>query len=621
MPGMDGIECLARIRDQQGGLNRNTPVIVLTANAGSENRELYNNAGFDGYLVKPVSGGAMEEILIKFISPDKIVLRNVIKGNDEEIHTTDKYADKVPIIITSTSMCDLPESVVRKLHIPIIPFIIKTEDGEFKDGVHIDANELIRHISLGKEALSFPPGESDYTEFFADVLKRAHHVIHISLTTGMSKDYQRALEAAKSFDNVTVINSQCLSSASGILVLIGYKLIQQGMRAEEIVKELESVKHRLKCSFIMNTTEYMVKSGYIKKRFHKLAEALNIRPALGIKNDKPVIDGMWAGSTRRAYRKYISHALPPDIIPDPEVLFVTYVDIPEETLAWIEEEIRKIAYFERIVFKQASAAISSNCGPGTFGILYFLKSNKSYNIASYIDDVSRADDAYYTGDVTGSGEDDFADGLYDLTETYENSSEPEHDKWYENLEGIDFEEAVKNSGSEESFKAVLKIFHASVDDKYEELEKYYSLGDWENYTVKIHALKSSARLVGAMKLGEQARLLETAGKEKNIDYIKINHESVMKEFLKFKELLSPVFGTDDSTGMKDKPVADDFLIKSVYDGLKEAAEKMDCDMIEDIFKEINEYEIPEPEKEKFKSLREKADALDYDGIVKVLKEQ
>jgi CheY-like chemotaxis protein len=53
MPKMDGIECLDQLRNQAGGLNRTTPVIVLTANAGSENRDLYTRAGFDGYLIKP----------------------------------------------------------------------------------------------------------------------------------------------------------------------------------------------------------------------------------------------------------------------------------------------------------------------------------------------------------------------------------------------------------------------------------------------------------------------------------------------------------------------------------------------------------------------------------------
>ncbi|MCR5234212.1 MAG: response regulator, partial [Lachnospiraceae bacterium] len=87
MPGMDGIECLEALRSQMGGLNRNTPVIILTANAGSENRELYNKVGFDGYLVKPVSGEAMEEILMHHIPDEKIILRSVLTDSDEKIQT------------------------------------------------------------------------------------------------------------------------------------------------------------------------------------------------------------------------------------------------------------------------------------------------------------------------------------------------------------------------------------------------------------------------------------------------------------------------------------------------------------------------------------------------------
>ena len=47
MPEMDGIECLHVIRSQSGGLNLNTPVVILTANAGSANQELYRNEGFN----------------------------------------------------------------------------------------------------------------------------------------------------------------------------------------------------------------------------------------------------------------------------------------------------------------------------------------------------------------------------------------------------------------------------------------------------------------------------------------------------------------------------------------------------------------------------------------------
>ena len=616
MPGMDGIECLELLRNQAGGLNRNTPVVVLTANAGSENRELYNQAGFDGYLIKPVSGEAMESMLIHHISREKIILRNVMMGEGEDIQTADGYAEKAPVIITASSMCDLPDSVIRKLRIPIIPFLIKTEDGVFKDGVHIDANELIRHMSSGKDALSMPPDESDYTEFFAETLKRAHHLIHISITTGMSKEYNAASEAAKSFDNVTVINSECLSSATGILVMIAYKLVQQGLQVEDIVSELESVKSRLRCSFVIDTTEYMAKKGLLKQSLHKLAEAVNLHPALRIKGDKPGIGGAWIGRTKRAYRKYIRRALPADTIPDSDVVFITYVDVPPETLDWIEDEIKKAAYFERVVFQQASAAISSNCGPGTFGILYFLKSNKSYNIASFIDDTGMVADIAYTEEEAETASEDVNEmpDVYDDTVTTEDTP----DDTYAALEGIDVDAALKNSGSREAFETVLKIFYDSIGDKKAELEKYYSDEDWENYTIRIHALKSSARLVGALDLGDAAELLENAGKAKDTDYIRENHGTVMDDYLKLKSTLDQVFDGDGDEGDSKRPVADDLLMRDVYDALREAARDMDCDRIESIMEEISEYEVPDHEKERFTALRQKTETFDYDGIIDAL---
>ncbi len=72
MPEMDGIECLKYIRNQTGGMCADVPVIVLTANVGGENNELYSEAGFDEILAKPVSGNSLEEVLLRFIPRDKI---------------------------------------------------------------------------------------------------------------------------------------------------------------------------------------------------------------------------------------------------------------------------------------------------------------------------------------------------------------------------------------------------------------------------------------------------------------------------------------------------------------------------------------------------------------------
>ncbi|MBQ1881207.1 MAG: response regulator, partial [Lachnospiraceae bacterium] len=72
MPKKDGIETF---RDISGhGMNTETPVIMLTANALSGADEEYKEIGFAGYLSKPVNMKALETMLIKLLPEDKVEL-------------------------------------------------------------------------------------------------------------------------------------------------------------------------------------------------------------------------------------------------------------------------------------------------------------------------------------------------------------------------------------------------------------------------------------------------------------------------------------------------------------------------------------------------------------------
>lgn len=70
MPEIDGEDALKEIR-KEGCINRNTPVIVLTAYVMAGARERYIEKGFDDYLSKPVSGEDLEDMLIKYIKKEK----------------------------------------------------------------------------------------------------------------------------------------------------------------------------------------------------------------------------------------------------------------------------------------------------------------------------------------------------------------------------------------------------------------------------------------------------------------------------------------------------------------------------------------------------------------------
>ena len=68
------------------------------------------------------------------------------------------------------------------------------------------------------------------------------------------------------------------------------------------------------------------------------------------------------------------------------------------------------------------------------------------------------------------------------------------------------------------------------NEKSKELERLYTEGDMDNYTIKVHALKSSARIIGAYDFGDRAQELEDAGKNADIGYIKANNDPFIEEY-------------------------------------------------------------------------------------------
>ena len=85
-------------------------------------------------------------------------------------------------------------------------------------------------------------------------------------------------------------------------------------------------------------------------------------------------------------------------------------------------------------------------------------------------------------------------------------------------------------GIEEDYKEILQVYLNSGLQKISEIREKYKKEDWKNYTILVHALKSTSIGIGATELGEMAKELEMAGKEGNISYIQAHHREVMHEY-------------------------------------------------------------------------------------------
>lgn len=86
------------------------------------------------------------------------------------------------------------------------------------------------------------------------------------------------------------------------------------------------------------------------------------------------------------------------------------------------------------------------------------------------------------------------------------------------------------NGEEEFYLEMLQMFHDQVEKKSAELTALYEAANWKDYAIKIHALKSTSLTIGAEELSKQAKALEQAGKEENVEYIHEHHPLVLQMY-------------------------------------------------------------------------------------------
>ena len=374
MPEMNGIECLHAMRSQPVGLCQNVPVIALTANAGSDNQLLYRKEGFSGYLAKPVSGALLEAAVLSVLPKELVVLNESANQLDVEkgIYIFEQLKRR-SVLVTTDSVSDLPEVIRNKFDISVCPYYVCTDNGRFLDNQEIEPDELLIHIAEGHEGYSQAPEVEDYERFFAEKLTEAQNIIHITMAQHISAGYKNACEAAKSFENVTVIDSGHLSSALGLVVLCAAYMAEHHASKEDIIKSIDRIGGYVSSAFIISNTHMLQQSGRLSKHIQVLCDSLLLCPVLVLRKSKMTVGSMKIGSFWRVAKSYIKSTLwdPRNI--DKSILFITYSGLDTKQLQYIQNLVQQYCHFERVYLQKASSAIACNCGAGSFGLLFLRK--------------------------------------------------------------------------------------------------------------------------------------------------------------------------------------------------------------------------------------------------------
>ncbi len=184
-------------------------------------------------------------------------------------------------------------------------------------------------------------------------------------------------------------------------------------------------------------------------------------------------------------------------------------------------------------------------------------------------------------------------------------------------EGLDSEQAIRILGSAALYDRIVGEYYRSGADKLEGIRSAYEKEDISDYTIRVHALKSSSRQIGAVELGDIAEKLENAGKAGDVDTINELTDGMLTRFSDLLDSLKDHFAEDASSETEKIPI-EESVLKEQLDKLTVACDDLDMDAMEEVEMVLKQYSYPDDKKELMEKLYNAIENIDVDSVTQIV---
>ena len=196
--------------------------------------------------------------------------------------------------------------------------------------------------------------------------------------------------------------------------------------------------------------------------------------------------------------------------------------------------------------------------------------------------------------------------------------EPKLPEFLEYIGEINTDAGITNCGSIDGYITALKTYADMIGDHADETERFWQAGDIANATIKIHAMKSTSRIIGAVEIGEFAQSLENAGKAGDAETLGAHIGELLKRCRALGQQLSPLLDKPEEAEDESLPLISEEELHEAYALIKEANEAFQFENVSEIAESLKGYRIPDAEKERVKAVIKAVDDLEYDKLPDIL---
>ena len=279
------------------------------------------------------------------------------------------------IKIITDSAVDLPKELLHTYDIEVIPLRVYDEqENEFLDGVTLDPIDLLRNMREGKVYRTSLPSLEKIQEVFTTYAKQDITCIYLAFSSELSGTYQSSVlvkeEVKESYPNssIEIIDTKCVSTGLGLVVVEAAKMAQDGATKEEILNRIAFITEHMEHIFTVADLQYLVRGGRLSKVAGFIGGLLNIKPILNVEDGKLIPMEKIRGR-KKVFQRIV------------EIMETRGTDLKNQTIGIshgddlesvdiLKEMITEKFGCKVFVVNSIGAAIGAHAGPGTLAIFF-----------------------------------------------------------------------------------------------------------------------------------------------------------------------------------------------------------------------------------------------------------
>ena len=276
--------------------------------------------------------------------------------------------NKVAILVDSGT--DVPQELIEKYQMYVIPLKIIYKDRVYTDKVDITPEEIYQRLPQEIPGTSLPDGET-ITKIFEQIKQDGYEkILAVTISSGLSGTYNIVRLIAQQQEELEayVLDTKNIGIGAGFSAIQAAKWLEEGMEWSLLIERLNELVKQTKVFFNVATLEYLQKGGRIGLVASILGTALIINPIISCNDEGIYYTVGKARGRKKSLDRTVSYVK--ERVGTAKVfnLAVAHGDAKEEATEMMARLKEEFPQAQQIYFGQISPALVVHTGPGLLGV-------------------------------------------------------------------------------------------------------------------------------------------------------------------------------------------------------------------------------------------------------------